>query len=343
MRHGIRTRHGDEGEESAFISMTDMMVSFLFIMLILLAFFATQIAPRDTVPKTVYDKVVEELALFRQKAPLLPDLLAAVERLRTELRRIRDALSIPDDADAVAHIEILRGNVVRLQRENDDLRRQLKDLRENNPIARYNARVTERRGQILERVQKRIQAIDKTIDVAVSRNRDALEFKGDGLFPSGSDVASATGRRKMELIAATLKEELRCYTIGDRSSLSERCNPEAAILDALQVEGHTDSTGPDVDNMGLSSRRGASIYAIMATNAPELLELKNVRGQPILSVAGYGEGRPIRENNTSEGRDANRRIDLRVLMFAPTEEQLVPRRVEDVPLLRELLLRGAAP
>jgi hypothetical protein len=81
----------------------------------------------------------------------------------------------------------------------------------------------------------------------------------------------------------------------------------------------------------------------MATASPDLLGFRNLKNQPIVSVAGYGKGRPIMDNETELSRDANRRIDLRFLMFAPPEEQFVPQRIDDLPRLRQLLTAGPVP
>ncbi|MEW6256024.1 MAG: OmpA family protein [Pseudomonadota bacterium] len=299
MRAARRIRRAEEDDESAFVSMTDLMVSFLFIIMILLAFFATQIAPRDAVSRQRFETVADKLTDREQK----------LRALEEENRRLRRQLSAQD----------------------------------GNPIERYNFRSAELRGKMLDRIQKRIKAADTSIDVSISRNGDALEFKGDGLFESGSYAPSPLGRRKMEIIAGILREELRCFALGERSTLASACNPAVALIDALQVEGHTDSTGTDVLNMDLSSSRGSAIYAIMVSTSPELLGFRNLRNQPIVSVAGYGKGRPIRDNNTVSGRDANRRIDLRFIMFAPPEEQFVPQRIEDLPRLRQLLAAGPVP
>ncbi len=299
MRAARRIRRAEEDDESAFVSMTDLMVSFLFIIMILLAFFATQIAPKDAVSRQRFETVADKLTDREQK----------LRALEEENRRLRHQLSAQD----------------------------------GNPIERYNFRSAELRGKMLDRIQKRIKAADTSIDVSISRNGDALEFKGDGLFESGSYAPSPLGRRKMEIIAGILREELRCFALGERSTLASACNPAVALIDALQVEGHTDSTGTDVLNMDLSSSRGSAIYAIMVSTSPELLGFRNLRNQPIVSVAGYGKGRPIRDNNTVSGRDANRRIDLRFIMFAPPEEQFVPQRIEDLPRLRQLLAAGPVP
>jgi hypothetical protein len=46
-----RKRRGEEEDESVFVSMTDMTVSFLFIVILLLAFFASRYSNDDVVPR----------------------------------------------------------------------------------------------------------------------------------------------------------------------------------------------------------------------------------------------------------------------------------------------------
>ncbi len=69
----------------------------------------------------------------------------------------------------------------------------------------------------------------------------------------------------------------------------------------VQVEGHTDNTGDAGKNQQLSEQRAAAV-------ANFLVE----QGMPAsnISSVGYGESRPIAANNTREGRDQNRRVEL---------------------------------
>ncbi len=68
----------------------------------------------------------------------------------------------------------------------------------------------------------------------------------------------------------------------------------------LALEGHTDSTGPEEYNQGLSERRVEAVKA-------KLSEDYGIAADRI-STAGYGESRPIADNDTAEGRQANRRV-----------------------------------
>ncbi len=68
----------------------------------------------------------------------------------------------------------------------------------------------------------------------------------------------------------------------------------------LVLEGHTDSVGPDGYNQGLSEQRVIAVEAKLA----EMYGLDPAR----VSTVGYGEARPIADNNTKEGRARNRRV-----------------------------------
>jgi len=76
--------------------------------------------------------------------------------------------------------------------------------------------------------------------------------------------------------------------------------PDTNIL----IEGHTDDTGSDDHNLALSKDRAQSVATFLAT-----AEVKSAR----FSVAGYGEAQPIVTNDTADGRQKNRRVDIAVL------------------------------
>lgn len=122
----------------------------------------------------------------------------------------------------------------------------------------------------------------------------------------------------VEKIAARLQQILPCYTLGSRSTWTATCNPGFSIIEALQIEGHTDSDGSQENNLNLSTARANSTFITMTTSQPNLVDFHNFRNQPVLSVAGYGQMRPIRPNDTLEGKATNRRVDLRIIMYSPS-------------------------
>ena len=275
MRRGARRHSQEEEEESAFVSMTDMTVSFLFILMILLAYFASQFKSGETVLKIQYDEVVETAENRKIK----------IEELLQKIRA---------------------------------LEQKLEDVTRPNPLETYISQTANQRRELLEHLRKQLLAEFPDLNVVISAENDALRFQGDGLFNSNS--AALKDQRTVQIvqrIAARLNEILPCYTLGAFSSRNKTCNPNDAIIEAVQIEGHTDASGPDIPNLTLSTARAVTTFAEMATRQPTLVEHRNFRDQTVLSVAGYGEMRPIADNNTPGGRATNRRIDLRIIMFTP--------------------------
>tara|TARA_R100000900_G_scaffold102403_1_gene79473 strand:+ start:155361 stop:156383 length:1023 start_codon:yes stop_codon:yes gene_type:complete len=68
----------------------------------------------------------------------------------------------------------------------------------------------------------------------------------------------------------------------------------------VEVEGHTDSIGPEAYNQGLSERRAKAVV--------ELLVNQHGITASRLKPVGYGESRPVASNDTKAGRAENRRV-----------------------------------
>lgn len=77
---------------------------------------------------------------------------------------------------------------------------------------------------------------------------------------------------------------------------------------AMRIDGHTDSTGSEQYNNELSFSRAVE-YAMH-------LVAKNGVDPSRVFVKGFGEGNPIADNGTAEGRKQNRRVELMVLVSA---------------------------
>jgi outer membrane protein OmpA-like peptidoglycan-associated protein len=69
----------------------------------------------------------------------------------------------------------------------------------------------------------------------------------------------------------------------------------------VEVAGHTDSTGSDSYNQSLSERRAGSVG--------QYLRSQNIGSERLLTV-GMGEARPVADNGTADGRQANRRVEI---------------------------------
>jgi outer membrane protein OmpA-like peptidoglycan-associated protein len=72
----------------------------------------------------------------------------------------------------------------------------------------------------------------------------------------------------------------------------------------VEVEGHTDATGPERYNLELSRRRAEAVVRYLSENGVP----KNR-----LSVKFFGENNPIETNETPVGRSRNRRVEFKIV------------------------------
>jgi outer membrane protein OmpA-like peptidoglycan-associated protein len=93
-------------------------------------------------------------------------------------------------------------------------------------------------------------------------------------------------------------------------------------LDAVFVEGHTDSDGSAAYNWQLSAARAINTFVALEEQGARALGLRNTQGQFLFSVAGYGENRPVTIERTDADKQQNRRIDLRFVMQVSHAEAL---------------------
>ena len=72
----------------------------------------------------------------------------------------------------------------------------------------------------------------------------------------------------------------------------------------VEVLGHTDSTGSDSLNLTLSKERASSVGSYLTAQGID---------QRRMLTQGFGKRTPIADNATAEGRQANRRVELRLV------------------------------
>jgi len=441
MRIIRRASKDDHEEESVFVPMTDMTVSFLFIVMILLAFFAVQFSDEDNVPRLLYEKVLEERNEFerdiktleakitelnqtiddlklenefleRENSRLIDEnkqletrieeakreiadlnnelellekklkkFMQSVFNLSKELARLKIDLSEANkqialkDADLLRlrqSIHELRTIKINLERNEANLKKrvnevldrlvntltlnqtqkellEIKDqqladfeiqvqekneiidglllkiraleekLKEQSPLEIYMAAAKNQREKILNEIKSKLELEFENILVEISPESDALRFKGDGLFAVNSSTLRKRERVVVERLGSLITDAIACYTRNQRVRNYSVCNPEGIIVEAVQIEGHTDSDGGDFKNLRLSTDRANSAFIAMQSKNEDLLSFLNFRKQPVISVAGYGEMRPVASNKTVLGRSENRRIDIRLIMYAPVD------------------------
>ncbi|HLV66362.1 MAG TPA: OmpA family protein [Polyangiaceae bacterium] len=244
-----------------------------------------------------------------QLAPLLPLLVACgysqeewdqkvreVESLRSELASERQARKKCEADHAAANQQIddlkkqLTERGLSLDSLNASLAEQRKALEE---YARRTAQLDtiRKRFELLQTKLKKL--VDLGLKVEVRENRMLIQLPGDILFDSGRDKLKPDGQKILLQIAEVIR--------GD-ADLSKR---------RFQVAGHTDSKplvgGTFKDNWGLSAMRARSVLLLLTTPVEDGgggLDPAN------WSAAGYADTDPVAANDSVEGRQKNRRVEL---------------------------------
>jgi outer membrane protein OmpA-like peptidoglycan-associated protein len=137
------------------------------------------------------------------------------------------------------------------------------------------------------------------MDYQESKLRKQMEGTGVSVTRVGDEIVlNMPGNVTFSTDSAELRPDFYKVLNGVSMVLKEY---EKTII---EITGHTDSTGSDAYNQTLSQRRAAAVGNYLA-------------GQGILGdrliTEGFGEQYPVADNATPEGRQANRRVELRLV------------------------------
>lgn len=117
--------------------------------------------------------------------------------------------------------------------------------------------------------------------------------QGDDIILQMPDVTFDTGR-------ATIKREYRPLLDDMALILNEYAQT------TISVTGHADSTGGAQANYQLSEARARAVSQALQDRGVILSRV---------NVAGMGESRPVASNDTAEGRQQNRRVEIVLSQF----------------------------
>jgi outer membrane protein OmpA-like peptidoglycan-associated protein len=121
-------------------------------------------------------------------------------------------------------------------------------------------------------------------DVTASNMFDALNRDGHISLYINFDTGKSVIKPESKAIIDQIVEMLKT-------------NPDLKI----GVEGHTDNVGIPASNKTLSEARAKSVVSAIVSQGIAADRLNS---------AGYGQDKPIGDNNTEEGRAKNRRVEL---------------------------------
>jgi outer membrane protein OmpA-like peptidoglycan-associated protein len=139
-------------------------------------------------------------------------------------------------------------------------------------------------GAYMDKQEAKLRAQLQGTGVSVTRNGDdlILNMPGNITFKTASADLNANFYRVLDSVTLVLKEF------------------DKTLID---VEGHTDSDGSEAYNQQLSLNRASSVGMYLQSHG--------VNGQRIVTF-GAGEVHPIASNSTAEGKQQNRRVELKL-------------------------------
>ncbi len=159
------------------------------------------------------------------------------------------------------------------------------------------ARVTDTYKNVIDHLSKEIR--EGKIRIDQSENRLKLNLVDKILFPSGSARLTAKGKEVLAKVGYALKD------IKDRR---------------IMIEGHTDNV-PVSPKLRRRFPSNWELSAMRATAVVRYLQEHSGIDPRLLGATGYSMYRPLQSNDTPEGRQANRRIEIILSPLTPAEMQ----------------------
>ncbi len=178
------------------------------------------------------------------------------------------------------------------------------------------AKVLREREQIRkDELQKLVSRLGKrNINVELDETNGILRLPSKLLFDASKAQLQPAGEEALSLLA---KEMLPVVRKG--------CGESTLKWEAIYIEGHTDNIpihGDFPSNWHLSSARAINTYNALLLAKPALARQLNHQQKAVIGISGYGDQRPVASNDTDEGRQKNRSIDIRFVMAYPSKTEI---------------------
>ena len=261
--------------------------------------------PRSLAQQANYEarhalSLAEQVMAIRGEDISEEDLILSYEEPLERIAAAADQLARFDEgvepivSELVGFIDELRGRSRQSELDLEAMRIRVADLEEEiRDLDERLGGVSQERVALVQRLEAeaRVREQFDTVNAMFTREEARVLREGDDVvirlvalnFASGESRVQAEFRGLLEKIA-------RAGAVYPRSQ--------------IVVEGHTDSYGGDVSNLSLSRRRAEAVSEYLSSE----LGVAGFR----ISAVGYGETRPIANNETAQGRARNRRIDVRI-------------------------------
>jgi chemotaxis protein MotB len=246
------------------------------------------------------------------------------KRLEAELAQTRDELARTQselaaektkNADLTAANKSYEERIAELESELAQLNAQLDDLAQQHGMTakelaelRAEKAKREKELQVYKDLFAQLKALVDagTIEVVFRKGRMTVKLSNAILFDSGKHRLRPEGEAAVAQLVPALK------TVGDREFL---------------VAGHT-------DNVPINTARFASNWELSTARAVTMVNAMIGQGYPAgrIGAAGFAEFDPVASNDTPDGKEQNRRIEI-ILM----------PNLGEIPGMKEMLSGGSPP
>jgi peptidoglycan-associated lipoprotein len=160
----------------------------------------------------------------------------------------------------------------------------------------------------VQQSEVRIEAVDKSAQAGVA------DAKGSAQQAMSKAVDAERAAKGKLIYTVTLSNDKVTFPVN-KASVSDEAkalvDEAVAPLKAankgvyFEIEGHTDSTGPESYNLKLGEQRAMAVRDYLAMTHGIALSR--------LNVISYGPSKPVEDNKTKEHRAQNRRVVIKIL------------------------------
>ena len=184
--------------------------------------------------------------------------------------------------------ELAEENLARIKESEENAKRMMAQIAENTALAN-DARAR------ADAAQAQADAAYKSAAMANNRINGLDDYDTirtiPVLFKVNSSLIDATAKQTMDEAATWAKAE------------KAKGNANGWLV---QVVGFADTTGKTARNRALSERRAQAVIQYLVT-------VHNLDLRRLVQPFGYGDGKPVADNTTAEGRAKNRRVEIIIL------------------------------
>lgn len=273
---------------------------------------SVEAAARDVVETAEEARVmaVKQKAEQDAQARVAAEKRAAEEQAAAEIKRRQDAELARQQAEAA------KADAIRMRQEAEkaaaDAARQKAEAEQATAAAVVQQQAAQAAAEQAARdkaaavdQQRAAEAeADKARQAAAKAESEKAELRAQLLNQLNSILQTRDSARGLIVNMSDVLFDTGSYTLkpGAREKLAKISGIVLAHPGLnLQIEGHTDSVGTDEFNQQLSERRADSVRDFLAE-----------QGVPASSITahGFGKTQPVASNDTAEGRQRNRRVEL---------------------------------